>query len=51
MGRPVRVLSCLTGAPRRIPYFKIGRLVRYDPMLVRDAIERKCLIALRHNDY
>lgn len=36
---------------RMIPYFKIGRLVRYDPMLVRDALERKCLIALRQNDH
>lgn len=29
---------------RIIPYFKIGRLVRYDVTLVRAALERHCLV-------
>lgn len=32
---------------RMIPYFKIGKLVRYDPILVRQALERRCLVIPR----
>lgn len=32
---------------RLIPYFKIGKLVRYDPILVRQALERRCLVITR----
>jgi hypothetical protein len=27
-----------------IPFFKIGRFVRFDPRLVRAALEQKCLV-------
>jgi len=32
---------------RTIPYFKIGKLVRYDPNLVRQALEQRCLVVPR----
>ena len=32
---------------RNIPYFKIGHLVWYDPVLVRRAIEERCQIKAR----
>lgn len=29
---------------RTIPYFRIGRLVRFDPVLVREALNQGCLV-------
>lgn len=29
---------------KAIPCFKLGRLIRYDPALVRQALERNCLV-------
>ncbi len=30
-----------------LPYFRIGRLIRYDPRLVRAALERRCLVQVK----
>ena len=42
-GLPPRTLRDLRSRGL-IPFFKIGRLVRYDPRLVRAALEINCLI-------
>jgi hypothetical protein len=34
-------------ARRTIPYFKMGKMVRYDPILVRQALEQRCLVTPR----
>lgn len=45
-GDPVPSKRTLQDMTKRglMPYFKIGRLVRYDPRLVRAALEAKCLV-------
>ena len=30
-----------------VPYFKIGRLVRFDPAMVREAFTQNCLVCAR----
>lgn len=47
-GLPPRTLRDLR-ARGLIPYFKIGRLVRYDVCLVRAALEKSCLIEAKQN--
>ena len=32
---------------KTIPFFRIGRLVRFDPVQVRAALEQKCLVTSR----
>lgn len=32
---------------KTIPFFRIGRLVRFDPVQVRTALEQKCLVTSR----
>jgi len=32
---------------RLIPHLKVGRLVRYDPVQVRVALDRNCLVTAR----
>jgi hypothetical protein len=44
--KPVPSQRTLRGLTRQgiIPHFRIGRLIRYDPRLVRAALERQCLV-------
>lgn len=32
---------------KKVPFFRIGRFVRFDPVLVRQALERDCLVTAR----
>ena len=32
---------------RTIPYLKIGRLIRYDPRVVRQALDERCSVRAR----
>ena len=34
---------------KEIPFFRIGRYIRFDPALVRQALERDCLVTARHS--
>lgn len=34
---------------KTIPFFRIGRLIRFDPVLVRQALERDCLVTARRS--